>query len=63
MFDEEWDSYIASKSFPQIPNISLLQRKKEYLYMEKPGRHHLNQVLKVHITSDNLKSCATDRMQ
>lgn len=52
MFQCEWDRYIASSSLLQTPNICQLQREKEQLYMEKPGRYHPNQVTKVNIPSE-----------
>lgn len=49
-YDEKHDIY-SLKIFPPKTLIDLKGKTNGYLTMEKLDRHHLNQVMKVNITS------------
>lgn len=63
MFNEEMDIYIVLR-FSLIENINYKDKKNDFL-VDKSGRHHLNQLIKVPITNNgtNQNCMPPDRMQ
>lgn len=50
-----WGIYIVSK---YLPEDNYYVREDTNFIIEKPGQHHINQVIKVRITNDKLTSSA-----